>query len=93
MIHWYRASPLKVAAPGVPLTDLPAFSTERLTVHCPHLLIWGRGDTALLPESTEGLEAFAPNLTRVEIDGPEQIIANQKPDEMARVILDWLDAV
>ena len=89
MIHWYRASPLRVAAPGQPITDLPAFPTDKLRVACPHLLIWGMDDTALLPETTEGLEEFASDLTRVEVPGADHWIAHQKPDEVARIILDW----
>lgn len=89
MIHWYRASPLRVARPGEPITDLPALPRDKLMVHCPHLLIWGMGDTALLPESTQGLEAYAPDLTRVEIDDANHWIAHQKPDEVAQAILDW----
>jgi pimeloyl-ACP methyl ester carboxylesterase len=90
MIHWYRASPLRVAKPAEPLTDLPDLLTEKLRVPCPHLLIWGAGDTALLPESTEGLEAFAPHLTRRAIPDADHWVAHQRPDEVARLILDWL---
>jgi pimeloyl-ACP methyl ester carboxylesterase len=92
MIHWYRASPLQVARPGTPLTDLPELPKDKLMVRCPHLLIWGMGDTALLRQSTEGLEEFAPDLTRVEIPDADHWLAHQKPDEMASAILDWLEA-
>jgi len=91
MIHWYRASPLRVAKPGAPITDLPELPKERLMVRCPHLLIWGEGDTALLPDSTAGLEDYAPDLTRVTIDGADHWLAHQKPDEMAAAILEWVD--
>ncbi len=92
MIHWYRASPLQVAAPGAPITDLPEMPRERLMVRCPHLLIWGRGDTALLPEATEGLEAFAPDLTRVEFEEADHWICHQIPDKVAQAIKDWMPA-
>lgn len=92
MIHWYRASPLQVATPGTPLTDLPDFPVDKLMIRCPHLLIWGAGDTALLPESTEGLETFAPDLTRVTIPDADHWLAHQKPSEMAEAILSWVDA-
>ena len=88
MINWYRASPLQVADPGRPIS-LPDFPTERLQVRCPHLLIWGSNDTALLPEATEGLETFAPNLTRIEIDGADHWLHHQKPEEVADAILNW----
>lgn len=90
MIHWYRASRLRVADPGHPITDLPDFRRDRLMVRCPHLLIWGENDTALLPEATEGLEAFAPDLTRVTITGADHWLCHQRPAAVARAILDWL---
>jgi pimeloyl-ACP methyl ester carboxylesterase len=92
MIHWYRASPLRVAEPGVPITDLPELPLDRLQVRCPHLLIWGLDDRALLPEATEGLEEFAPDLTRVEIAGADHWLHHQKPEAVAKAILDWMSA-
>jgi len=91
MINWYRASPLQVAATGRPIR-LPDFPTERLQVRCPHLLIWGSDDTALLPEATEGLETFAADLTRVEIVGADHWLHHQKPKEVADAILKWIGA-
>ena len=91
MINWYRASPLKVGTPGEEITDLPDLPLDRLRVRCPHLLIWGTRDTALLPDATEGLEEFAPDLTRVEIAQADHWLHHQQPDEVARAILDWCD--
>lgn len=90
MIHWYRASPLVVAEPGVPV-ELPEFPTDRLMVRCPHLLIWGLDDTALLPEATEGLEDFARDLTRVEVKGADHWVCHQKPGAVTEAIEGWLD--
>ena len=89
MINWYRASPLRVAKPGQPITDLPELPLERLQVRCPHLLIWGADDTALLPEATAGLEDFAADLTRVTITGADHWLHHQKPAEVAEAILNW----
>ncbi len=89
MINWYRASPLKVAYPDQPITGLREFPAEKLQVRCPHLLVWGDNDTALLPEATEGLEDFAADLTRVEIAGADHWLHHQKPAEVARAILAW----
>lgn len=91
MLNWYRASPLVVAKPDEPSTDLPELPLDRLMVRCPHLLLWGPEDKALLPESTTGLEDFAPDLTRVEIPGTDHWLHHQKPQEVARAILDWMD--
>ena len=90
MINWYRASPLQVAEPGVPITDLPELPVERLQVRCPHLLIWGENDTALLPEATEGLEDFAPDLTRVDIAGADHWLHHQQPEKVAEVVRAFL---
>lgn len=91
MIHWYRASPLRIAAPGQPLTDLPALPLDRLTVRCPHLLIWGDQDTALLPEATQGLEDFVPDLTRIDLPGLNHWLIHQDPQAVAQAIRDWLE--
>lgn len=90
MINWYRASPLAVAKPGEPLDAVPELPHERLQVRCPHLLIWGAEDQALLPEATDGLEDFASDLTRVDIAGADHWLHHQKPAEVAQVILDWV---
>ncbi|MEO0633742.1 MAG: alpha/beta hydrolase [Pseudomonadota bacterium] len=90
MVHWYRASPLVVADPGVPCA-MPDLPLERLHVACPHLLIWGARDTALLPEATEGLEEFAPDVTRVTVDEADHWICHQQPDRVAREVLAWCD--
>jgi pimeloyl-ACP methyl ester carboxylesterase len=89
MIHWYRASPLVVADPGVPAA-MPDLPLDKLHVRCPHLLIWGAADTALLPEATEGLEAFASDLTRVDIADADHWLHHQKPAEVAQAILTWM---
>ncbi len=88
MIDWYRASPLVVADPGRPV-DMPELPLDRLRVQCPHLLLWGVEDTALLPEATEGLDAFAPDLTRIELPGLDHWLLHQAPEAIAGHILDW----
>ena len=90
MVNWYRASPLQVAAPGQPITDLPALPRAALTVHQPHLLIWGTGDTALLTDCLDGLAELAPDLTIHRVDGADHWICHQKPDAVAALIRDWL---
>jgi pimeloyl-ACP methyl ester carboxylesterase len=90
MVNWYRASPLKVAKPGVPLTDIPELAVDKLQVRCPHLLIWGTQDAALLPETTHGLEDFAADLTRVEIEDCDHWVMHQNPEAVADAILDWV---
>lgn len=89
MVNWYRASPLKIGGPGEAIEGL-TFDPARLQVPCPHLLIWGTADTALRPETTQGLKAYAPDLTRIEIAGVDHWLHHQKPREVADAILGWL---
>lgn len=91
MINWYRASPLKVALLGEPLSDVPALRKDRLQVRCPHLLIWGDNDTALLPACIEGLGEYAADLTVEHVAGADHWICHQKPDLVAGLIRSWLD--
>lgn len=90
MVNWYRASPVRVARPGVALTDLPAPNPDRLRIACPHLLVWGAGDRALLPEATEGLEDYAPGLIRVTLPGCDHWLHHQAPEAVAGAIRDFL---
>lgn len=93
MINWYRATPLVIGAPGQPLPpdqvlELPA---DKLTVHVPHQLIWGMGDTALLPQSTDGLEELcAAGLIRHIFEDADHWICHQKPDDVAALIRDFV---
>lgn len=93
MLNWYRATPLLVADPGAPIAAerLVPFNPERLRVRPPHLLIWGEGDTALLPAATEGLEDLCDNLVRAPIAGADHWLHHQKPDEVARLIAGFAD--
>lgn len=93
MINWYRATPLIVGKPGQPLSkdQLRPIPKEHVMVTVPHQLIWGKGDTALLPESTKGLEEFCTaGLTRHEIPDTDHWICHQKPDEVAALIRDFV---
>lgn len=92
MVNWYRASPIVVPAPGEtadPAT-LPDFPEDRMRVTVPHLLIWGMGDTALLPEARAGLDALADDLTVHEIPDADHWLHHQKPGEVAALIRDFM---
>ncbi|WP_204113762.1 alpha/beta fold hydrolase [Shimia biformata] len=92
MVNWYRATPLKVARPGEPIPpeDLSQIDPATVRVTMPHLLLWARDDTALLPESRAGLDAFCDDLTVTEIDGADHWVLHQKPEQVARGILKFL---
>jgi len=91
MVNWYRATRLPLAKPGEAV-DYTPYPKEALRVRMPHLLIWGIGDRALLPEATEGLEEYCDDLTRVEIPEADHWVIHQRPGEVERRLRDWLAA-
>ena len=64
-----------------------------MKVRVPHLLIWGMGDTALLPESHDGLEEFCGELEIHEFPDADHWIVHQKPAEVASLIRDFIARV
>ena len=90
MVNWYRATTLPVPEPGEP-TDRQPVPVEGFRVSMPHLLIWGMGDKALLPEATEGLEAWCDTLTRVEVPDADHWVIHQKTAQVEAILRDWLE--
>jgi epoxide hydrolase 4 len=88
MLNWYRASPLVVPEIGGPAGRAPILdvASELLKVRCPHLVLWGEDDRALLPVCLEGLEAFAPDLTVSKLAGCGHWLLHEKPVEIAAQI-------
>lgn len=92
MVNWYRATPLKIAKPGAPIApaDIPAMPAAQMRITMPHLLLWGAGDSALLPETREGLGDLCDDLTVVDIPGADHWILHQKPDAVAEEVLRFM---
>ena len=93
MLNWYRASPVVVPSVGdtaarAPLLDLPP---EAMTVHMPHLVIWGEDDTALLPACLEGLSRFAPDLRVRRFEGTGHWILHECPEQVCSEVFAFLD--
>jgi len=88
MVNWYRASALKVADAGAPIAaaDLPQWDAAQLRISMPHLLIWGDKDAALLPETTDGLQDFCDDLTRVDLEGRDHWVIHQDPARISAEI-------
>ena len=91
MLNWYRATPLIIPGPGERI-DMPPLPRSSFRVRMPHLLLWGLQDTALLPISNKGLEAYCDALTRVEIEDADHWIVHQRPNVVAGMIRGWLAA-
>lgn len=96
MVNWYRATALVVGTPGKALRpdEIPDMPRDRLMVTVPHLLIWGDGDTALLPESTDGLEEFCTaGLIRSTVPGTDHWLCHQEPEAVASMIREFVGDV
>ena len=92
MLTWYRAMPMKVAKPGQPIPDdqLKHLDPDILRVKLPHLLIWGKNDTALKMDAHAGLDDLCDDLTIRYFDNADHWIIHQQPDAVADVIRDYL---
>ncbi len=86
MIDWYRASPLVVPRPGesVGPAGLPDWDPARMRIAMPHLLIWGLGDTAFVPELRHEVAAFCDGGFELEdVPGADHWVHHQAPGLVA----------
>lgn len=92
MVNWYRAAPLVVPEPGetVPEEEQPDIPADAVRVRVPHLLLWGEGDTALLPECIDGLDAFCDELTVMRVPDADHWILHQRPETCATAIREFV---
>ncbi len=89
MLNWYRASAIVV--PGMDETpERPAFLDSPFPpLQMPVLVIWGMGDTALLPVQLEGLGQLVPDLKIVEVDSGH-FVPWENPAAVNAAIREWL---
>ncbi|MCP3730522.1 alpha/beta hydrolase [Sphingomonas sp. MG17] len=89
MLNWYRAS--AVVVPAMDETpERPAFLDAPFPpLKMPVLVIWGMGDTALLPVQLDGLRALVPDLTVVKVEAGH-FVPWEKPAEVTGTMLGWL---
>ena len=78
-LNYYRASPLRPPRPGDPAAAAVLLPPGMLQVTLPTLVLWGTGDTALLPELLDGLAAFVPQLRLERIEGATHWIVHEQP--------------
>lgn len=60
-------------------------------VGAPSLMIMAEKDVVLAPALADGMERFVPDLEKHLVLGSGHWTQQEKPDEVNRVILDWLD--
>jgi pimeloyl-ACP methyl ester carboxylesterase len=60
-------------------------------VRVPGLMVMAEKDAVLPPSAADGMEAYVPDLKKALIKGSGHWTQQEKPDEVNRVILDWMD--
>ncbi|OJV33838.1 MULTISPECIES: alpha/beta hydrolase [unclassified Sphingomonas] len=79
-INWYRNFTRN--------WERSAGNVDRVT--CPALMITAECDHVLPPSMAEGMERYVPDLERHMIAGSGHWTQQESPDEVSRVILDWV---
>jgi pimeloyl-ACP methyl ester carboxylesterase len=62
---------------------------ERVSV--PSLMVMAEKDAILPPSAADGMEAYVPDLDRALIAGSGHWTQQEKPEEVNKVLLDWMD--
>ena len=85
MLNWYR---------GMVRGGVPAEMTGQFpTIDTPTLVIWGDGDVALDFSTIERAGDFVPNLTLHRLPGVSHWVQEEEPDEVNRLIGEFLQRV
>ena len=84
---YYAASPLRPTRPGEAPLAVPE-ALQRTPV--PTQVIWGEGDTALLPGLLDGLDRHVPDLELRRIAGATHWIVHEQPARVAELIARFL---
>ncbi|MCZ6643106.1 MAG: alpha/beta hydrolase [Gammaproteobacteria bacterium] len=80
-LNWYRAIPRI----GAILANAPS------RIEVPSLYIGAENDVILPPSSADGMEDFISDLEKYTVMGSGHWTQQEKPEEVNRVIIDWLN--
>jgi len=81
-LNYYRASPLRPPRPDDPAAAAVELPQTLLTVQVPTLVLWGLGDTALLPALLDGLDAYIPQLHVEQAPEATHWIVHEQPQRV-----------
>ena len=91
MVNWYRATGLRVPKPEDVPQQMPEVHPDAMRISMSHLVLWGKNDTALLPQSHTGLTGPCDDVTIISITNADHWLHHQVPEEPFKVILTCLD--
>ena len=89
-VNWYRASPLHPATEGEQGAGKLSLDPQAFVVRMPTLVIWGDGDTALLPVLLDGLDRLVPDLRVVRLPDATHWLVHEQPQRVAALIESFL---
>lgn len=89
-VNWYRASPLYPPNETDPGAGKLQLDPTIFVVRVPTLVIWGEGDTALLPGLLEGLETVVPDLRIVRIPDASHWLVHEQPERVVSEIRSFI---
>lgn len=84
-LNYYRASPLYPPGQTGPASGVQ-LDPRQFVVHVPTLVLWGMGDTALLPSLLDGLDELVPALTIERVADATHWLAHEEPAFVAERI-------
>jgi pimeloyl-ACP methyl ester carboxylesterase len=91
MLNWYRAATVIVPAPDEEPAR-PAFLDAPFpSLKMPVLVVWGMGDTALLPVQLDGLAEYVDDLRIVEVPEAGHFVTWEAPDAVTAAIRAFMD--
>ncbi len=106
-VNYVQADPIRVPASlteavNMPVPDLAAHyfadlddyppATRSLKIERPTLAIWGMRDSPMLPSLLDGLEDYVADLTIHRIENAGHFPMEQRPNEVNRVMRQFLNA-
>lgn len=85
-VNYYRASPLYPPIGDDPGAARLALAVDDFVVRAKTLVIWGDGDTALLPVLLDGLDRLVPDLRIVRLADATHWLVHEQPQRIIREI-------
>jgi pimeloyl-ACP methyl ester carboxylesterase len=89
-VNWYRASPLYPPIGEDRGAGKLQLDPAIFVVRVPTLVIWGEGDTALLPGLLDGLETVVPELRIVRIPDASHWLIHEQPERVVSEIRSFI---
>jgi pimeloyl-ACP methyl ester carboxylesterase len=90
-VNYYRASPLYPPVGDDPGAARLALAEDDFVVRAKTLVIWGDGDTALLPVLLDGLDRLVPDLRIVRLADATHWLVHEQPQRIIREISGFVD--